>query len=196
MESLFPNCSIKILLISIEYGLFNRGREPMKPSYYPTTCGSYTSMINRCYNKKHPHYKDYGGRGIKVCIRWRKSFFNFLEDMGRKPEGLTLERIDNNKGYYKENCKWATWEEQANNRRNNKYITYNGKTQTMAQWAKEYNIPRNTFYNRIKAGWSIERAILKSNSAIEIVLLKPVIKINKTDLRTQKFMEIIRNKKK
>ena len=73
---------------------------------------SWRSMINRCSNPKHPHYHDYADRGISICDRWKHNFMSFLEDMGDRPKGLTLHRIDNNLGYYKENCKWATHKEQ------------------------------------------------------------------------------------
>jgi hypothetical protein len=79
----------------------------------------WSGIIQRCNNPNNKDYKDYGGRGIVVCKRWLK-FENFLKDMGEVPFGLTLDRINNDKNYYKKNCRWATWNQQANNRRNNK----------------------------------------------------------------------------
>jgi hypothetical protein len=82
------------------------------------TYSTWVQMIERCHNQEHPFYKWYGERGIYVCKEWIKSFSNFLKDMGEKPEGLTLDRIDNESGYHKDNCRWTTRKEQQRNRRN------------------------------------------------------------------------------
>ena len=116
-------------------------------------------MRDRCTNPNNPAYKNYGGRGITVDARW-DSFKTFHEDMGERPEGYTLERIDNSKGYSKENCKWVTMTDQLNNRRNNHLVTYNGETHTVAEWAKITGIKWDTLRSRIdRYGWTIERAL-------------------------------------
>ena len=117
-------------------------------------------MKRRCapgYKGKKAHL--YAGKGIKVCRRWADSFEAFLEDMGEAPEGLTIEREDGNKGYEPGNCRWATPREQANNTSRNRLISYLGKAQTVAQWADETGIPRNTLLYRLRRGWTIERAL-------------------------------------
>lgn len=82
------------------------------------THSSWSNMISRCYNTNNPRYKDWGGRGIKVCDRWRHSFLNFLEDMGERPKGMTLDRYpDPNGNYEPGNCRWATPKQQAENKR-------------------------------------------------------------------------------
>ena len=108
-------------------------------------------MLHRCENEKHFAYKDYGGRGITVCEEWHSfnTFFEWAISSGFSL-GLTLDRIDVNKGYEPSNCKWATRKEQGNNRRTNTLITFNGKTQTMAQWAEEIGITRHTLWARLR----------------------------------------------
>lgn len=97
-------------------------------------------MMQRCYNRKHAQYKDYGGRGIRVCDRW-KIFDCFVDDMGNAPRGLTLDRIDNDAGYSPANCRWATRSQQARNTRRTRYITCNGKTLCLCDWAHFLGIP-------------------------------------------------------
>ena len=81
----------------------------------------YLQMVSRCHSPDHPRYVDYGGRGIEVCDRWRNDFWAFVADMGERPEGLTLERVDNDGGYNPDNCRWATYSEQSKNRRASAY---------------------------------------------------------------------------
>lgn len=118
-------------------------------------------MKRRCLNQNCKEYKDYGGRGIAICDEWldAKNFLQWALDNGYSEE-LTLERVDNNGNYCPENCIWANKETQMNNRRNNRYITYNGETKTMTQWARDNGYTYAQIKKRIdKLGWSFERAI-------------------------------------
>lgn len=122
----------------------------------------WTKMIARCYDHEIPEYKRYGGRGIVVCDRWRTSFSNFLEDMGRRPSTAhTLDRRDNEGNYALSNCRWATWIEQQNNRRDNQRITYQNQSLTIPQWSRLTGIPPTTIFNRLKLGWSIDQALTR-----------------------------------
>lgn len=122
----------------------------------------YYGMKGRCYNKNNKKYKDYGGRGIKVCDRWLESFWNFYEDMGKRPSPKhTLDRINVNGDYCPENCKWSTHEEQANNRRNSLLITYEGKTQSISQWARELNLREGLIRERYHYGYAPEKMFSK-----------------------------------
>lgn len=119
---------------------------------------SWSSMHERCKSQKHIHYKNYGGRGIKVCDRWTgdNGFRNFLEDMGPRPgPEYSIDRIDNNGDYCPENCRWATAKEQANNRRTNR--TIDGKT--LAEWGDELGGSRHLVRKRIQRGWSEKDAV-------------------------------------
>jgi hypothetical protein len=120
-------------------------------------------MLQRCNNTRHKDYKNYGGRGIKVCERWL-DFENFFADMGQRPVGKTIDRKDNNKGYYKKNCCWATPIKQANNRRSNRLIVYQGQKITLSE-AIEYSecgTDYDTVWARLSRGWSVEKALFKS----------------------------------
>lgn len=119
---------------------------------------SWSGMIQRCSDPKCYGYPYYGARGVKVCYRWR-NFWNFVRDMGMKPEGATLERIDTNGDYTPENCKWATWTEQQNNKRNNRRLTHDGRTQTIAQWARELGLKQGMIVDRLRLGWSTEKTL-------------------------------------
>jgi len=118
------------------------------------------SMIQRCTNPKNKNYHHYGGRGITVCKRWSNSFENFNKDMAKEWKlKLTIERKNNDKGYCKNNCYWATWSQQQRNKRNNRLISYLGKSQCIAAWAEEMDIPDYIIDQRIKRGWDIAKAL-------------------------------------
>lgn len=135
-------------------------RQTTHGQYGSKTYAAWHSMRQRCENPNLRAYPNYGGRGIKVCMRW-EAFEAFFEDMGECPPGLTLERKDNSKGYSPDNCVWADWAAQANNKRSSTQITYLGKTQTVSQWAEELGLRRDRIYDRLRAGWSPEAALTK-----------------------------------
>ena len=119
-------------------------------------------MKRRCLVEKDKDFPNYGGRGITICKDWEESFEKFYRDMGDRPsKNHCMERVDNNKGYCKENCVWATFKEQANNRRSSRWITYNGETKTLSQWCEQFNIIPQTFLSRIQRGMSIGQALSK-----------------------------------
>jgi len=116
-------------------------------------------MKSRCNNKNDGKYYDYGARGIKVCNKWLK-FEGFYEDMGSTyKDDLTIDRIDFNGNYCKENCRWATISEQENNKSNNHLITFNGETDTMMNMSKKYHLTYSTLKHRIQRGWNIKEAL-------------------------------------
>ncbi|WP_082886834.1 HNH endonuclease [Achromobacter ruhlandii] len=120
---------------------------------------SYKGMFPRCYNPQASGYVNYGARGISVCARWHEGFANFLADMGERAEGLSLDRIDVNGNYEPSNCRWATATEQAENRRDSKIITFNGKSQAISAWAREIGINEETLRHRLDAGYSLEESL-------------------------------------
>lgn len=120
---------------------------------------TWRGMIDRCTNPNADNYNHYGGRGIGVCDKWL-TFEGFHEDMGDRPKGTTIERIDNRKGYFFENCIWASKRKQSNNTRRNHYLEYKGERLSMADMARKYNIPYNTLRSRINNyKWDINKAI-------------------------------------
>jgi hypothetical protein len=126
------------------------------PTFY-----TWQSMKQRCNYEGAKSYKHYGGRGIEICERWLESFENFLADMGEKPAGTSLDRKDNNGPYSPDNCKWSTAEEQQLNKTNTRWITYEGETLALSDWARRYNTTPQLIFNRIHAGWSIHDALTK-----------------------------------
>lgn len=118
-------------------------------------------MIARCNKEDHKSYSRYGARGISVCQRWMK-FENFLEDMGEPPTSKhTLERIDNDKNYEKENCEWKTMTEQNRNKSTNHKLTYKGQTMCISEWAEKTGIHKETIRHRILAGWDVENILTR-----------------------------------
>lgn len=121
----------------------------------------YYGMRRRCYNVNYPYYKDYGGRGITMCDEWFNNFMNFHNwaiDNGYD-DNLTIDRIDNNKGYSPNNCRWTTSKQQNRNRRTAKLITYKGETKPLAEWCEILNLNYWTIKSRLYRGWDIEKAI-------------------------------------
>lgn len=117
-------------------------------------------MIARCTNTLNPHYHNYGGRGISVCETWRTSFVAFLTDMGHRPTpGHSLDRIDNDGNYNKDNCRWATYRQQQNNKRTNHILTCDGVSLSMTEWAEKAGMPRSTLARRISSGWPVDIAL-------------------------------------
>lgn len=112
---------------------------------------TWQSMKDRCYNPNSKAYKNYGGRGIRICDKWLgvDGFANFLNDMGERPKDKhSIDRIDPDGPYSPDNCRWATWEQQENNRRINKYYEYAGKRMTLPQWSRELGINLHTLHYR------------------------------------------------
>lgn len=113
---------------------------------------TWRDMKQRCQNPNAQKYRSYGGRGISICEPWQE-FESFYADMGDKPDGMSLDRIDNDGDYTPENCKWSTPQEQSNNTRANSLITYQGKTQSIANWARETGLTYHVLKHRHKRGW-------------------------------------------
>lgn len=120
--------------------------------------GVWCNMRTRCENKNNARYADYGARGTKVCERWLV-FDNFYADMGDAPEGMTLDRKDNDGDYSPENCRWATPQEQNSNTRKNTFLTFAGKTQTVSAWAHEKGMRQSRLWLRLAAGWTVDKAL-------------------------------------
>lgn len=125
-----------------------------EPVYYV-----WQQMLRRCYTVSNKAFHNYGGRGITVCDRWRDDFAAFRDDMGPRPDGFTIERIDNNGNYEPGNCRWIPHAAQARNRRNNVVITAHGESKLLTTWAAETGLNRETISGRLDRGWTPEEAV-------------------------------------
>lgn len=123
------------------------------------TYKTWVSMKSRCYVPSSPSFKNYGARGIIVCERWLSDFDAFFADMGARPNGRSLDRIDVNGNYEPLNCRWATSEEQVSNRRNTRFVVVDGIKMRAAELAKMCGMRPTTFSRRIDAGWSVHKAM-------------------------------------
>ncbi len=121
------------------------------------------AMISRCYNPNNLEFRNYGGRGIHVCRRWRHTangLRNFLSDMGPRPSDKhSIDRIDNDGNYTPANCRWATCAQQATNKRTNNRITYKGETKCVSEWARIFHMTYKLLWTRLSRGWPIEKAL-------------------------------------
>lgn len=142
-------------------------------------------MKNRCLSPSNPSYSRYGGRGITVCERWL-DFSNFLVDMGEKPAGTSIDRVDNDSGYYKENCRWATNVEQRSNTSRNVILTHNGISDTVKGWSRRIGLRHETLVRRLKLGWTTADAL---NMSVDLNVSKAHVKEYSLDGKTMSLAE-------
>lgn len=144
-----------------------KSEEARKPKTHGMTTGGkspeyriWASMIQRCYNPKRDYYHCYGGRGITVCDRWRYSFENFFEDMGKRPSSKhSIDRINNDKSYSPENCQWSTAKEQGRNTRTTRLVEFEGEMVSLQSVSEKHGIPYGTMRHRLAKGMSVANAI-------------------------------------
>jgi hypothetical protein len=136
----------------------------------------WVGMHDRCYTPSSTSYPDYGGRGISICEDWKTDFIAFKKwaELNGYNDELTIERIDVNGNYEPSNCRWVSRKTQCNNKRNNHYITYKGRTQTLAQWCEELNLNYGTVKSRINRNhWTVEKAFeTKDNARLKLITYK------------------------
>lgn len=123
---------------------------------------TYCHMVGRCYCSTDAAYKDYGGRGITICDDWKNDFMNFYNWSMQNGylDCLTIDRVDNERGYEPSNCRWVGIKEQSNNRRSNVNVELNGITKNMSQWCKEFGLNYKVIMDRVYRGWCVEKALL------------------------------------
>lgn len=148
-----PDCTKPIRYAKVAKAQTRHGR--VGTSMFTT----WSAMRQRCYNPNNSRYADWGWRGIIVCDRWNNSFEAFLEDMGERPHGCELDRIDNDGPYSPENCQWSTRKKQGRNKRNNKLITFQGETLPLSDWCERLGLKYGVTNQRLtRDKWTVERA--------------------------------------
>ena len=137
----------------------------------------YYGIKSRCYNSNYRQFYLYGGKGITMCDEWKNnpnSFYEWALNHGYSDD-LTIDRIDNSKGYFAENCRWVSYKTQANNTSRNHFVTFNGKTQTISQWSEKLGIPYHRLKDRLRKGWPIEEAlgfVKHDNKTLKLIYYK------------------------
>jgi hypothetical protein len=143
-------------------GCYHREKITKHGNYLHPLYSKWIAIKYRCYDKKSGSYPNYGGRGIRMSKSWFYSFEQFAKDIGLPPTPKhSIDRIDNNKGYSKLNCKWSTQKEQNNNTRQTMFLTHEGQTKPVSQWAKDIGIPADRIKSRIRHGKSVSEALSK-----------------------------------
>jgi hypothetical protein len=135
-----------------------RSRKRSTPRTRPRIWDIWRQMIARCYLPSHAPYRHYGGRGIRVCVRWH-TYENFVQDMGHRPPGRMLDRINNDGNYEPGNCRWATPSESSQNRRTARYLQFRGELRSLTQWSRHLNLNVSSIRKRLELGWSVEQAL-------------------------------------
>lgn len=153
---------------TISCGCFNKERNSITHKKYSVSSrskiyGVWNSMKNRCYNPNAINYSDYGARGVIVCSLWKEDFGAFYEYVSKLPhygeDGYSINRINNDGNYEPNNVEWSNLEEQANNKRNSRYITFNNQTHTLAEWARLQGISYMALAHRLYRGWDVKEAL-------------------------------------
>lgn len=162
-QSCYPRTSALLSGMTSSCGCLNRENLKAKGITHgmsnTPTYTSYHAMVKRCNNPNDPAYPNYGGRGVTVCDRWLERFENFLEDMGNRPKDTSIDRINNEKGYSKENCRWSNRTEQQNNTRSNRKISYKGRDYSVKEVSEKTGIGISSIRSRIQLGWTDEEII-------------------------------------
>ena len=157
-------CGTKKVVVGIDLGKYTNSCGCAKGKH--RMCGSLTyktwaRMKERCMNPKNKNWANYGGRGILISNSWL-NFSNFYKDMGKKPADKSIDRINNDGNYSKNNCKWSSPREQSNNSRMNHVLVYKGESLNVSEWARKLNINSSTLFSRLQRGWTIERILTQS----------------------------------